>query len=52
MSDSIKIIWSDEAKADLKYIHDRIFEKTKSITNAKNIKVDIINASKNIDFIE
>jgi plasmid stabilization system protein ParE len=52
MSDSIKIIWSDEAKADLKYIHDRILEKTKSTTNVKNIKVDIINASKNIDFIE
>jgi hypothetical protein len=42
----------DNAKADLKYIHDRIPKKTKSITNAKNVKVDIINASKNIDFIE
>jgi len=42
----------DEAKADLKYIHNRILKKTKSVTNAKNVKRDIINASKNIEFIE
>ena len=38
----IRIIWSDEAIADLKYIHDRIRKKTKSATNAKNVKNDII----------
>ena len=48
----IRIIWSDEAKADLKYVHDRILKRTKSATNAKNVKNDIIQASKNINFIE
>ncbi|MGB1284593.1 MAG: type II toxin-antitoxin system RelE/ParE family toxin [Polaribacter sp.] len=52
MSKSINVIWSDEAKADLKYIHDRILKKTKSSVNAKNVKNDIISASKNIDFVE
>ena len=52
MSDKIKIIWSDEAKADLKFIHNRVLRKTKSIVNARNVKNDIIAASKNIDFIE
>ena len=37
----IRIIWSDEAKADLKYVHDRILKRTKSVTNAKNVKIDI-----------
>ena len=37
MSKSINVIWSDEAKADLKYIHDRILKKTKSSVNAKNV---------------
>tara|TARA_B110000967_G_scaffold188456_1_gene211265 strand:- start:772 stop:1080 length:309 start_codon:yes stop_codon:yes gene_type:complete len=48
----IRIIWSDQAIADLKYIHDRIRKKTKSVTNAKNVKNDIIQASKNINFAE
>ncbi|MGB0879170.1 MAG: hypothetical protein ACPGTO_01235 [Polaribacter sp.] len=39
MSDrKIRVIWSDEAKADLKYIYDRILKKTKSVTNAKNVQ--------------
>lgn len=52
MSNTISVVWSDEAKADLKYIYDSILRKTKSITNAKNVKTDIINASKNINFVE
>ncbi|WP_218598397.1 type II toxin-antitoxin system RelE/ParE family toxin [Polaribacter sp. NJDZ03] len=52
MSTSINVIWSDEAKADLKYIHDRILRKTKSRINSKNVKNDIINSSKNIEFVE
>jgi mRNA-degrading endonuclease RelE of RelBE toxin-antitoxin system len=52
MSNSIKVVWSDGAKAELKYIHDRILRKTKSINNAKNVKADIINASKNIEFVD
>jgi len=52
MANLIRVIWSNEAKADLKYIHDRILRKTKSETNAKNVKNDILNASKNIEFTE
>lgn len=53
MSDrKIRVIWSDEAKADLKYIYDRILKKTKSVTNAKNVQKDILQASKNVRFIE
>lgn len=47
----ISVVWSDEAKADLKYIHDRILRKTKSVTNAGNVKRDIIKASKAIDYV-
>lgn len=53
MSDQkIRIVWSDEAKADLKYIHDRILRKTKSKQNAQNVRTDIIQASKNVSFTE
>jgi hypothetical protein len=45
-SRKIRIIWFDEAKADLKYIYKRILKKTKSIINAKNVQKDIIEASK------
>ena len=38
MAQKIKIIWSDEAKSDLNFIHNRILKKTKSIVNAKNVK--------------
>lgn len=48
----IKIIWSDEAKTDLKFIYERILHKTKSLTNSKNVKKDIIEASKHIQFTE
>ena len=48
----IKVVWSDEAKSDLNYIYKRILRKTKSLTNSKNVKRDIIQASKNIYFVE
>ena len=48
----IKVVWSDEAKSDLNYIYKRILRKTKSLTNSKNVKKDIIEASKHIDFVE
>ncbi|WP_299055297.1 type II toxin-antitoxin system RelE/ParE family toxin [uncultured Polaribacter sp.] len=51
MSKSINVVWSLEATADLKYIFDRILDKTKSKTNARNVKNDILNASKNIEFV-
>lgn len=47
----IKVVWSDQAKADLKYIHKRILNKTKSPANSQNVKRDIIQASKQIDFV-
>ncbi|MEM6718750.1 MAG: hypothetical protein AAF611_05535 [Bacteroidota bacterium] len=53
MTDSkIAILWSDQAKADLKFIYERILHKTKSLTNSKNVRRDIITASKQIKFIE
>lgn len=48
----IRVLWSDEAKADLRYIYKRILKKTKSPTNAGNVRRDIIQASKEIDFVE
>lgn len=53
MSDTnITIVWSDEAKADLRFIYERILHKTKSLVNSKNVKRDIIQASKHIQFVE
>lgn len=51
MAKKIKILWSNEAKADLKYIYNRILKKTKSYTYAKNVVNDIVNASKQINFV-
>ena len=48
----IKVVWSDDAKADLNYIYKRTLLKTKSLTNSKSVKRDIIQASKKIDFVE
>ncbi|KAB8151589.1 hypothetical protein EZY14_018010 [Kordia sp. TARA_039_SRF] len=48
----IVIIWSDAAKADLKFLHERILFKTKSLANSNNVKRDIIEASKKITFLE
>ncbi len=43
-----KIVWTDEAKADLKDIYD--FIKKKSPKGAKNVIFDIWNAPKSIHF--
>ncbi|MEM6686668.1 MAG: hypothetical protein AAF617_12875 [Bacteroidota bacterium] len=48
----ITVIWSDHAKADLRFIYERILHKTKSQTNSNNVKSDIIQASKQIKFIK
>jgi len=48
----IRIVLADEAKADLKNIYYRIIEKTKSVQNAKNVRADIIRASKDIHFVK
>lgn len=43
-----KIVWTDEAKADLKNIYD--FIKPKSPQGAKNVVSDIRNAPKSVRF--
>lgn len=48
---SIKIVFANEAKADLKRIYYRIVDKTKSLQNAENVRSDIIEASKSIHFV-
>ena len=48
----IRVVWSDDAKLDLKKIYKRIKEKTKSIESAKNVRTDIIQASKQINYPE
>lgn len=50
MSGPIKILWDNEAKADLKLIFEYL--KLKSPQAAKNIVQDIVNQSKNIHFTE
>ena len=47
---SITVIWSDDAKSDLKKIYKRIKKKTKSVQSAKNVRTDIIAASKQIHY--
>ncbi|OEK07290.1 hypothetical protein A8C32_17785 [Flavivirga aquatica] len=49
---NIKIVFANEAKADLRFIYERILEKTKSIVNATNVVTDILEASKKIHFVE
>lgn len=46
----IKILWDNEAKADLKLIFEYL--KLKSPQAAKNVVQDIVNQSKNIHFTE
>ena len=48
----IRVVWSDDAKLDLKKIYKRIKEKTKSIESAKNVRTDIIQTSKQINYPE
>lgn len=50
MSGPIKILWDNEAKADLKLIFEYL--KLKSPQAAKNVVKDIVNQSKNIHFTE
>ena len=50
MSRPIKILWDNEAKADLKLIFEYL--KLKSPQAAKNVVQDIVNQSKNIHFTE
>ncbi len=50
MSGPIKILWDNEAKADLKLIFEYL--KLKSPQAAKNVVQDIVNQSKNIHFTE
>ena len=48
----IRVIWSKQAKSDLKSIFKWVKKKTKSSELAINVRTDIINSSKNIVFIE
>src|SRR5688572_11161631 len=48
MQKPIKIVWDNQAKADLKLIFD--FIKIKSLQGAKNVVDDIIKQSKSIHF--
>jgi len=48
----IKVVWSNDAKADLHYIYKRTLRKTKSLINSKNVKKDILQSIKDIQFPE
>lgn len=48
----ISVHWSSQAKIDLKNIFERIEEKTKSLQNAINVRTNIIEAIKTINFVE
>jgi plasmid stabilization system protein ParE len=48
----IRVLWSNEAKADLKEIYEWIKETTESVKDATTTRTDIINASKQIVYIE
>ncbi|QMU64847.1 MAG: hypothetical protein GKR88_11465 [Flavobacteriaceae bacterium] len=48
----IRVIWSRKARTELKHIFERVKEKTKSLQLATNTKTDILNASKEIVFID
>ena len=50
MSKPIKILWDDNAKADLKLIYE--FIKLKSLQGAKNVVRDIVLKSKSIHYDE
>jgi hypothetical protein len=51
INSQISVVWSNQAKVDLKFIYNRILEKTKSAQNARNVINDIIQKSKDIQFI-
>jgi addiction module RelE/StbE family toxin len=50
MQEPIKILWDNQAKADLKLIFE--FIKLKSFQGAKNVIRDIVAQSKNVHFVE
>ncbi len=50
MQEPIKIIWDNQAKADLRLIFE--FVKLKSVQGARNVINDILSQSKNIHFTE
>lgn len=49
---TLKTIWSDRAKAQLKQIHDHIKYVKKTPQGAANVKRDILAASKNVTYVE
>jgi addiction module RelE/StbE family toxin len=50
MQRPIKILWDNQAKADLKLIFE--FIKLKSLQGAKNVIRDVVSQSKDIHFVE
>ncbi len=52
LNNEISILWSRQAKRDLRNIFERIEEITKSRQNAINVRNDIVEASKKIIFVE
>lgn len=48
----VKIVFADDAKADLKKIYLLIFESTKSVQSAINVRTDILHVIKSIRFPE
>jgi len=49
---TLKVVWSNRARVQLKSIHDYIKNKLQSPQGARNIKRDILNTSKSIVFAE
>ena len=49
---TLKVIWSNRAKIQLRKTHDYIKYKLHSPQGAKSVKQDILKASKNILFVE
>ncbi|UOB18992.1 type II toxin-antitoxin system RelE/ParE family toxin [Abyssalbus ytuae] len=47
---TLKVIWSNRAKTQLKSIHDYIKNKLKSPQAARNVRQDILRTSKSIVF--
>jgi len=46
--DKLKIVWTAQAKAALKFIYD--YYKDKSLQGAKNVKIDLLESPKKIIF--
>lgn len=52
MTKTVRVLWSKQAKADLKDIYKWVKEKTESTQLATNVRTDIINSSKQIVFTD